>query len=50
MPGCADLWEKISPLAFRPIRVASVFAGSTVLEHAPPFAGRVSTVLLLPQT
>ena len=48
LPVCADLWEKISPLAFRPVRVASVFAVSAVLEHAPPFVGRVSTVLFLP--
>ena len=47
VPVCADLWEKIPPLAFRLVRVASVFAANAVLEHAPPFAGRVCATLLL---
>ena len=48
VPVRADLWEKIRLLASRSTWVASVFAVSAVLEHAPPFAGRVSTTLLLP--
>ena len=48
VPVCADFWERISPVTFRPVWVASVFAASAVLEHAPPFAGRLSATLFLP--
>ena len=48
VPVCADIALLVPPVAFRPIRVTSVFATSGVLEHAPPCAGRASTVLLLP--
>ena len=44
VPACADAWQEILPHAFPPAWVASVFSTSRVLEHAPPRAGRVSTV------
>ena len=50
VPVCADLWKRIFSVAFRPTWVASVFAASAVLEHAPPFAGHAHATLPVPLT
>ena len=47
VPGCAGLWQPLSPVTCRPIRVATVFVTSGVLEHAPPGARRSASALLL---
>ena len=49
VPACACAPQEIPAVAFRQVWVASVFAGSGVLEHAPPCTRRVSAALLLPR-